>query len=162
MQNLETLILQGFNFIMTLFKIFPKLRELELSRGILENLNGLEGLFHLESLNLSSIRLKEIDNNAFDDLKALVHLDLSEDQLGKIGVDLLENLANLETLSLRENPLNKLEIGSFKYLNKLKNLLLCKCKLVEIDTDTFEGLVSLEKLSLYGNNIIGGGKGFIT
>ena len=98
MQNLETLKLQKFYFVMTQFKIFPKLRELELSEGILEQLNGLEGLFHLQSLKLSSIRIREIGNKTFDDLQALVHLDLRHNQLEKLGVHLLDNLVNLVVL----------------------------------------------------------------
>ncbi|XP_063697977.1 leucine-rich repeat-containing G-protein coupled receptor 4-like [Culicoides brevitarsis] len=83
----------------------------------------------LEYLNINSLKIQKVAENAF------------------------HNCTNLKELKLSLNHIKKLHPNTFKGLTNLENLWLQNNELTELDDNLFEDLHSLEKLSLSGNDI---------
>ena len=115
-------------------RIFKKARKLSIHSFQCE-IEGLEALYCLEYLDLSSTRFKKIDG--IDDLKRLRGLGLTNANLDKIPV--LGNLENLRKVDLSKNQISKIEnldgLENLNTLNLSKNLI-----------SKIEGLNGLENL----------------
>ena len=142
------------------FENFTKLKRLRLNgclyiyEKVYIDKYVFKNLVNLEYLEISGCYLQTFDNSeTFDNLKQLIHLDLTLSDLEKLDFGIFKNLINLETLYLNRNSLKHIEPGLFVNLNKLKHLQLRECGLVSIDENTFEGLVSLETLNLDRNGL---------
>ena len=136
------------------FANFTKLKRLRINGSLYIDKNLFKNLVNLEYLEISGIYSKKFAHyDTFDNLKQLIHLDLTFSYLKKLDFGIFKNLTNLETLNLNRNPLKHIGPGLFVNLNKLKHLQLRDCNLVSIDENAFEGLVSLDELNLDRNNL---------
>ena len=123
--------------------------------------------------------MKRIQESAFQNLNALIELDLSDNKLvdvpnaidvklgclktliltrNSIGIQLqqqyFQGYNELETLNLNGNNIRMLNPSTFTYLPNLKTLLLPSNQIKNIYQDAFAGLKKLEVLNLQQNNIV--------
>ena len=125
-------------------RIFKKARKLGIHSFQCE-IEGLEALYRLEYLDLSSTRFKRIDG--IDDLKRLRRLGLSNASLDKIPV--LGNLKNLKKLNLSKNNISKIE--GLDGLENLEELDLSHNNISKIEG--LAGLKNLKRLLISHNQI---------
>ena len=123
--------------------------------------------------------MKGIQESVFQNLNALIELDLSDNKLvdvpnaievkleclktliltrNSIGIQLqqqyFQGYNELETLNLNGNNIRMLNPSTFTYLPNLKTLLLPSNQIKNIYQDAFAGLKKLEVLDLQQNNIV--------
>ncbi|KAK4470991.1 hypothetical protein MN116_006493 [Schistosoma mekongi] len=121
--------------------------------------NSLEHLIHLETLQIESCQLKQIELNTFNQLIALKHLNLRNNSLKlnsfSFPVELLRNLPNLLSLNLAENPIDLIPDAFFTNLynnnnNKLQYLWLNSVKSngIHFESNTIKSLKYLRLLDL--------------
>lgn len=95
-----------------------------------------------------------------DDLRELLHLDLSHNDLTSLQLDSdvnvspFERLSRLEVLDLHSNPrLTSLPSGLFAGLSGLTELDLADCRLNRLNREVFADLPALRILRLSGNRL---------
>lgn len=105
--------------------LFDKLQKIDLSRNqIASNITGsiFSCLFELNHLNLSSNKIRFIDENAFDFNSRLRNLDLSFNRIEKIPLFLFKyKLKSLQHLYLQGNFLKEIDVWFF-YLKQIKTV----------------------------------------
>jgi tetratricopeptide (TPR) repeat protein len=146
---------------------FIDLRELDLSRNQIENIEGLTELISLRKLTFRENRIQKIDGLV--SLIQLNELDLSDNQIETI--EGIFNLRKLETLELSRNRIKKLEglkrnlklkilklngnpiekIEGLEKLTKLQTLLLARSHIKKIEG--LDKLINLKELNLALNQI---------
>ena len=124
------------------------LAELHLSGNPLKVLQGDAFLhFHtLTHLDLSSSRLEEVHNLAFNGLGGTLRsLKLSDNSLRNVPSEALKRVQALHSLHLGQNPLEVLPASSLASLTSLKRLDISGCsKLISIEAKAFHGLKDLK------------------
>ncbi|XP_011690572.1 PREDICTED: chaoptin-like [Wasmannia auropunctata] len=123
------------------FRSLSNLLTLDLSINDLELLpqERLKGLEHLRLLNLTHNRLKELEDFP-SDLKALQVLDLSYNQISKVGKGTFQHLENLAELHLYGNWISLISPDAFKPLKKLRILDLSRNYLANLPLNAFRPL----------------------
>ncbi|RMZ94099.1 chaoptin isoform X2 [Brachionus plicatilis] len=156
------------------FEQFDKIKYLNLSNNLFENIsiflnsNYLEELVldynniksislgpnfrQLKKLNLANNNLKAIKKNTFDSLENLNELDLSDNQLHSIDNEAFVSLENLNYLFLSNNCLDSVEF-SLENCGNLYQIYLCSNKIKSIQPCRFQALKKLTVLNL-SNNLI--------
>ena len=161
-----------------MFKLCNNVTELDMEVNQINNVhsNAFRSLQSLSTLSLSRNKLSSVPA-ATRNLPSLVELDLSFNQISKLGCDDFANQTMLRRLSLNQNSISalngcvfkdliRLQVlklqsnglsslnGAFKrYLPNLRQLYLNGNKITKIDTHEFKGLRSLQNLSLHDNQI---------
>ena len=159
-------------FVGLLFVIFLcPVHSLELSRSYLETLlprveeakriklydtsisaiqeNAFEGLYMLEELDVSALRIDSLDANSFNDLVSLKRLNLQLNKLSHLPKNVINGfrLVGLESLDLSFNSIgNVSEI--FLHLYSLEKLSLFENQLSHIDAGVFDQITGLQRLDL--------------
>lgn len=153
------------------------LRSLDLHKNYLSKLPvALRGLSTLETLDLSSNFISELDCLDFKDLRRLTELNLNHNHISRLKRCIFQSLNNLtvlnlgenyiftldnafkvnlhklESLNLRNNGLKQLMRGDFRKLSSLKVLDLESDVYYFVDDGAFEGLDNLRTLSLSLDN----------
>jgi len=131
---------------------------------------------NLETLNLSDNYLRWIPITLFQRMKALQHLNLSNNRLLNInqvkfpsflrvlnvagnqiaGINerkFLSSAVNLQTLDMSDNNIQDITPRSLSHLRNLEILNLAENELTEIPNGAFYGLVSCHNINLSFNNI---------
>lgn len=108
-------------------------------------------LLNLQRLNLSSTSLHSLHQNTFRELRILIELDLSQNELLKLSPDTFKGADRLRLLILNDNPLNFLVKEQFPPLKHLKKLELSRCKLQKIHPFAFVNLQALETVNIHQN-----------
>jgi Leucine-rich repeat (LRR) protein len=106
--------------------------KLVLSKGRINNLDGLQDLVGIDTIQI---------------------LDLRENQITESSLSILNDLANLRAIYLADNRIRELKHGIFNHLINLQTLFLTNNQLTE---DSLAGLANLPKLrmlELSGNQI---------
>ncbi|XP_056004929.1 slit homolog 2 protein-like isoform X2 [Ostrea edulis] len=106
--------------------------ELKLQNNQIEKLganNVFRRLVNLQVIDLSSNRLQEIEEGAFNGAKKLIDVDLSNNRIGKLSGKSLQGLETVRMMIIE------------------KNRITC------LSNTTFNALTELRQLSLYGNEI---------
>lgn len=106
--------------------------KLVLSKGRINNLDGLQDLVSIDTIQI---------------------LDLRENQITESSLSILNDLTNLRAIYLADNRIRELKHGIFNHLINLQTLFLTNNQLTE---DSLAGLANLPKLSmleLSGNQI---------
>ncbi|XP_035443317.2 leucine-rich repeat-containing protein 24 [Spodoptera frugiperda] len=109
------------------------------------------GLFNLQRLNLSSTSLQSLHANAFQDLRILIELDLSQNQLLQLSPNTFKGAVRLRVLILNGNPLSVLVAEQFPPLKSLRKLEITRCKLRSVHPFAFVNLQSLETVNIHQN-----------
>ncbi|KAF9805139.1 hypothetical protein SFRURICE_013332 [Spodoptera frugiperda] len=81
------------------------------------------GLFNLQRLNLSSTSLQSLHANAFQDLRILIELDLSQNQLLQLSPNTFKGAVRLRVLILNGNPLSVLVAEQFPPLKRNEEVM---------------------------------------
>ncbi|XP_070804598.1 toll-like receptor 2 [Pituophis catenifer annectens] len=109
---------------------------------------------NLRTLLLQSNLIQTIDENAFDFLGKLEHLDLSWNNLNYLSSTWFRNLSSLQKLNLKGNSYSTLgKFPLFPGLQKLRYLYLGNDKFSSLQTKDFEGISVLEELEIEGRNL---------
>lgn len=111
------------------------------------------GLINLQRIFLKNTNLKEIHRDAFRDLKILIEIDLSNNQISVIPRDTFAGNDRLKVLILSGNPLRQLFNEQFPVLPHLRSLELDNCQIRAVGRDAFVHLDQLEKLNLQHNEL---------
>ncbi|KAJ9601253.1 hypothetical protein L9F63_000589, partial [Diploptera punctata] len=123
------------------FRSLPNLLTLDLGVNELELLpqERLQGLSHLRLLNLTHNRLKELEEFP-QDLKSLQILDLSFNQVTRVGKWTFKYLENLAELHLYGNWISTVASDAFRPLKKLRLLDLSRNYLEKLPLSAFRPL----------------------
>jgi len=110
---------------------------------------------NLQKISLRHCGIKTIHESAFNNLKILVEIDLSYNNVTKFGTRTFSGNNRLKTLNLSYNTgLNSLEAYQFPTLPYLKSLDFSFCSLNRVDRTAFGNLGnSVEAISLKGNRL---------
>ncbi|XP_016397814.1 amphoterin-induced protein 1-like [Sinocyclocheilus rhinocerous] len=122
--NLHNLLLShnGLLFISSEAFIFVKqLRYLDLSSNKLRQLDELifEPLIHLEVLLLYNNQISQIDRTAFSGLSGLQKLYLSQNQVSRFPLELVKDKSRLDKLSLLDLSSNRIKVLPIQDLQAL-------------------------------------------
>lgn len=136
---------------------FPNLIRLEITSCDITRIekklfDGPQSMIQLLDINSNS-DLEIIDHDAFSNMKQLVSLDLSFNNIESLDRRLFSGLINLESLKLNHNRLKSLDENIFSNLKNLKELCLRNNQLEILDAKLFVGLKNLNELNLYNNEI---------
>ncbi|GAB0099132.1 Leucine-rich repeat [Sergentomyia squamirostris] len=82
-----------------------------------------------------------------------LEIDLSSNQISKIGSTDFRNLKHIVTIRLRYNKITTVEPGAFDGLTKLRRLNLSYNFIYRLPIDLFRPLVSLQLLGVQANNL---------
>lgn len=169
-KDVQTLDLSGFSIEnIDGIELFDGLKELNLSNNKIQDLEPLEDMFYLESINLSGNKRIE-DLEPLEELHSLKYLNLSDNDIRY--VDSLKELEYLKYLNLSKNDISYIEdfddltylyyldlsdnynIGGLDELSDLKNLTTLKLNHTGISSLSFlEDLKELTELDLSENSI---------
>lgn len=108
-------------------------------------------LLNLQKIFMKNTTVKEIHRDAFRDLKILIEVDLSYNQIASIPRGTFAGNDRLKILTLSGNPLRIISSEQFPILPHLRILDLENCKIEEIQNGAFIHLSQLENLNLKAN-----------
>ena len=116
--------------------------------------DAFEGLRALEYLDLSDNKVLSLPAVALSRLPNLKRLKIDYNRIGALSYEILRSVKGLEELSLAYNIIREIPEGTFKDLKSLKILNLYGNKIAEVNAETFMGIeANLEYMDL-GFNII--------
>lgn len=110
----------------------------------------IEKFYNLEYLSLNEIGLKILDKIKLKQLKVLL---ANKNRLTELDDQAFEETKAIEIISLRENQISTIEPATFKNLINLKELYFSSNKLEHLNVDLFSPLMNLQILSLSGNKL---------
>uniref|UniRef100_A0A915JD66 Leucine-rich repeat-containing protein 15 n=1 Tax=Romanomermis culicivorax TaxID=13658 RepID=A0A915JD66_ROMCU len=161
--NINRLVLNNNNLLQIRDRAFDgvlqdNLMELDLKNNQLGQIPAqgtLANLKRLKMLILAKNRIAQLPKRPFEQYASKNHLtkiDLSGNQLSRIGQDVFQDLTNLEEISLEANRLEVLPVPLFFDLRLLKNLNLGLNRLSNVPIRSLD-FQNLESLSLEFNNL---------
>ncbi|KAH8408581.1 hypothetical protein KR215_007912 [Drosophila sulfurigaster] len=127
------------------------------TRFVRANYNNISEIYmhqtlQLETLELRNNRLTSIAN--ITNMTALLHLDVSYNPIGPIGVSTFDQLKRLRNLYLRSNGIRELEFGMFSKQKYLEILDLSFNNLSSLNLDLFVPyLTNLKQFFVDGNSL---------
>jgi Leucine-rich repeat (LRR) protein len=124
-------------------------KDLTLHSGISDQQN-----VGLVARNLSLISTSYVFQSTSEELKKIVSIDLSQNQLSVIRAHEFSSMINVVELNLGHNQLKTLQQNAFAGLIQLTDLILAGNQLSQIPADFFAQLPKLLTLFLDNNNII--------
>ena len=110
-------------------------------------------LLNLQRIFLKNAGVREVHQDAFRDLRILVEVDLSGNEISSIQPSTFTGNERLRLLTLSRNPLTTLEAYQFPDLPHLRTLELQSCQMERVDDNAFVNLRALESLDLHGNKL---------
>lgn len=113
--------------------------------------NYLQNLSHIETLDLSSNAIEELDDLVFHNLTNLTKLILHNNKLRKLNGNVLHNFTQLKILDLSSNKISSLRKDSFLQAENIQHLNFSNNYLQTIDNNTFSLFAKLERLDLSQN-----------
>ncbi|KAJ1529660.1 hypothetical protein ONE63_006420 [Megalurothrips usitatus] len=135
----------------------PDMQVLDLSGNKIPNLPPAAfssvGLLNLQRVFLKGAGLRELHRDAFRDLRILIEVDLSDNEIASLHQDTFAGNERLRVVCLSNNPLSELRSYQFPPLPHLRNLDLERCRLEHIDEEALVHLVALESVNLKGNRL---------
>lgn len=132
-----------------------EIQVIALNENHISYLNGEEftslGLINLQKIYLKNSKVKYVHRDAFKNLKILIEIDLSDNQIEKFDQTTFTGNDRLRILLLTGNPLKQLVDYQFSRLPHLRVLDLSNCFLEKIDKTSFNNLEFLDFLNLNKN-----------
>lgn len=145
------------------FTSMPKTLKSDIQTLIMDGnpLGGLDkdafksvGLLNLQKISLQKCDLKYVDDNAFRDLKILVDLDLSRNNITKLKPKTFDGNDGLQAVKFSFNPIGTLVAYQFPPLRNLKVIDVSNCDLELVDPKAFHNLgASVESINLNNNKL---------
>lgn len=111
------------------------------------------GLLNLQRVFLRGCGVRDVHWDAFGQLRILVELDLSDNQIGVLHPETFRGNDRLRVLYLNGNPLTEIGEAQFPVLQHLRTLELQHCQIGRVHRDAFRHLAALESLNLNGNRL---------
>ncbi|XP_021700792.1 uncharacterized protein LOC5570717 [Aedes aegypti] len=111
------------------------------------------GLGNLQKIHLKHSRVKYVHREAFTNLKILIEVDLSENEIESLDKQTFAGNNRLRIIYLYSNPLKHLVSDQFPVLPYLRNIDLHNCQLNSIAETAFSNLELLEFLDLTKNQL---------
>lgn len=111
------------------------------------------GLLNLQRIFVKNSGLREVHRDAFKDLRILIEVDLSDNDIAALHQDTFAGNERLRVVCLSGNPLSELRSYQFPPLPHLRTLDLSHCRLEHIDEEALVHLAALESVSLKGNRL---------
>ncbi|KAJ8274553.1 hypothetical protein COCON_G00091780 [Conger conger] len=152
--DLEKLNLRGNQLKNLTGDVFPLgLSELNLVDNKLAQLSPttFQGLPHLTCLLLSRNQLSVFPEDLFQNLTALVHVDLSHNLIAGLPETTFSGLSELTVVHLENNNISSLESGLFEDQDYLDQLYLSHNALQTVPTGFFDNFLSGNMIRLHGN-----------
>lgn len=109
------------------------------------------GLNNLQRIYLKRSHISSVHRDAFKNLKILIEIDLSENEIDQLDRSTFNGNDRLRVLYLNGNPLKILQAHQFPVLPHLRSLDLHNCQISNIDPLAFANLELLELLNLKSN-----------
>ncbi|KAM8808274.1 toll-like receptor 3 [Eudromia elegans] len=128
------------------------LSQVKLSNVGLLTFQGLQGT-NLTALNLSKNSLSILEDDSFQWLSSLEHLNLADNKITHVTSRSLYGLSAVKYLNLKNSLTGKIEDFSFCWLHHLEYLIMDSNNFPGITANMFTGLNSLKYLSLCNCNI---------
>jgi hypothetical protein len=117
-----------------------------------EEFNSL-GLINLQKIFLKKSNIKYLHKETFKNLKILIELDLSENQIEQLDKQIFSGNDRLRILYLNNNPIKALLPEQFPLLSHLRTIDLHDCLISSVDSTSFSNVDSLEYLDLKSNKL---------
>ena len=138
-----------------LFNVSLNLEKLSLQNNSLTAIDPelFNGLTNLKVLNLSqnAISSHHLSRETLSSLASLKTLDLSFNQLSKLGDDILTALTSLQTLFLHNNLIHKIDGNAFANQVQLKVIDLSRNEMSQLEGHIFASLGNLVSLKMEDN-----------
>lgn len=138
-------------------KLSSDIQNLNVSHNKLHEItqNAFEevGLINLKKLYLRSCQIITIHKDGFKNLRILIEIDLSRNNIQILHADTFIDLEKIRIINLGDNQLEKLHNGLFKELRFLQNVDLNNNNIHTIGADTFTNLPKLITVNLSYNNL---------
>lgn len=113
--------------------------------------NQIFGQSNLKKLKFERNRLSTLDEDAFQHLQSLEHLDLSDNDINEVHVDVLKYLKTLKKLDLDNNGLSNLPTDFLKRNRELRHLSISGNSIEELPCDFLKMQFSLTSLNITNN-----------
>lgn len=134
-----------------------EIQVLTLNDNNIQTLNREEfttlGLVNLQRIYLKNSSIKYLHKETFKNLKILVELDLSENQIEQLDKQTFAGNDRLRIIYLYSNPIKQLIADQFPVLPYLRTIDLHNCQLTSIDETAFSNIDLLEYLNLKHNQL---------
>uniref|UniRef100_A0A182N194 Ig-like domain-containing protein n=1 Tax=Anopheles dirus TaxID=7168 RepID=A0A182N194_9DIPT len=111
------------------------------------------GLANLQKIHLKHSRVRYLHREAFKNLKILVEVDLSANEIETLDKQTFAGNNRLRIINLYDNPLKMLVAEQFPVLPYLRNIDLHGCQLRYVAETAFSNLDLLELLDLSKNRL---------
>ena len=113
--------------------------------------NQIFGQSNLRKLKFERNRLSSLDEDSFQHLQGLEHLDLSDNDISQVHVDVLKYLKDLKRLDLDNNGLSDLPVDFLKRNRELRHLSIAGNNIQELPCDFLKMQFSLATFNITGN-----------
>ncbi|XP_064649873.1 insulin-like growth factor-binding protein complex acid labile subunit [Lineus longissimus] len=133
----------------TTFSNLTKLKYLNLNYNEMKILAGINGMHHLEQFHATHNMIKDIPNDALQDVPSLKMIDITSNFIEQFTRTIAQKLIHLQTLSIGYNKLK--DMKQIAQLQNLEVLTIQKNQLTDID-DIYH-LVKLQYLDASHNEI---------
>lgn len=132
-------------------------QQLDLTGNTINHLVA-QAFFSLQLENLQKLILKEcgiktVDQQAFNSLKIIIEIDLSNNRIKQLHRGTFDDTVRLRVLLLNHNHLTKLDDGLFHDLQFLQKVELSNNRLTHIGQSTFISLPGFQTLTLNDNKL---------
>ncbi|XP_056643309.1 toll-like receptor 8 [Diorhabda sublineata] len=127
---------------------------LNISNNHLEDLQFLQQITTVRSIDLSNNNIKSIYLEELRNLKDLTHINLSYNKIISIPTHSF-SLNNIKLIDLSNNNIKQIKNGTFVNIQNLEELYLQSNNIEIIDDDAFQYLPVLQKVDLRGTSIYG-------
>ncbi|XP_072942308.1 uncharacterized protein [Epargyreus clarus] len=112
------------------------------------------GLDQLTLLLLNSNKIRTISKNAFNTLKSLKQLDLSNNFITNLGFDTTD-LLNLQNYSLGQNFIEQIQHDDFHHFKELHFLDLSNNNITKLEPNSFISAGTIESFQIFHNPLNG-------
>lgn len=146
---------QGVKFLPTnLLAIFPELIVISFQQcGVILVGNHFKGFFELQYLDLAYNNIRQISNDAFDDLTILESLNLSHNRIQYFGEKTFASMKKLTTMYLNNNKIQALHPKTFNSLMNVEAITIYENRISALPESIFENAVNLKRIHLSKNKL---------
>ncbi|XP_070508591.1 uncharacterized protein [Chironomus tepperi] len=157
MNGKKSALCNSLNLTQLPVNLSTEIQVLMMNENNIQTLNREEfttlGMINLQKIFLKKSNIKYLHRETFKDLKILVELDLSENQIEQLDKQTFAGNDRLRILLLYGNPIKKLIADQFPSLPYLRTIDLHSCDIFSIDETTFSNVELLEYLDLKQNQL---------
>ncbi|KAL7031286.1 hypothetical protein ACKWTF_006953 [Chironomus riparius] len=157
MNGKKSALCNSLNLTQLPVNLSTEIQVLMMNENNIQTLNREEfttlGLINLQKIFLKKSNIKYLHRETFKDLKILVELDLSENQIEQLDKQTFAGNDRLRILLLYGNPIKKLIADQFPSLPYLRTIDLHSCDIYSIDETSFSNVELLEYIDLKQNQL---------